>query len=369
MAVVADCNQSRRIVVPATGAGADTAMVLCLTEACFTEIPEIFDADGSSPAQNGGGDICFSSDGTTEIARHVLSFTTDNNPANGKCLIFVPHTATTATDSYLWIHWSTAGSSSQPAADSTYGSEAVYAASSQLMLHMNQDPSGSAPQMLDSTSNDRHCSSNGSMTSGDLVDAAVGKGLDFDGTNDFLSRGAVLSSAVWTQEFIIRPTGFSAGMNRYLVDHGTNNNWVQLFDNNSNGTPLVRAGFTPTGSSFLDSATDLTADTNYHIAVTATAARLMSIYINGTLSNSATLSNTATPGSVKIASGASGFYLGNISLTHMSSVAQPAAWVANRHSTLLTPGTFAQAEAGAAIGRLVNGGLVNAGLVNRGLCS
>lgn len=348
MAFPADWSYSRRIVVPATGAGSDVTLPIRITEACLQEVLEIFDADGSNPCQNGGGDIRFSSDGSTQIACDIRRCVTDNDPANGKLEAWVQHTATTATASELWIHWGTAGTSSQPAADSTYGSEAVYPSSAQMVLHMDQDPSGTAPQILDATSNDRHASSNGSMTTGDLVDAAVGKGLDLDGSNDFLSRAAVLSSATWTQEFVIRPTGFTAGMNRYLSDNGTNNNWVQLFDNNSNGTPLVRAGFTPTGSSFLDSASDLSADTDYHIAVTANAStKLMAIYINGSLSNSATLSNTATPGSVKIGSGASGFFLGNISLAHFANTDHSAAWVAVRHATLLSPGTFAQAEAGA----------------------
>lgn len=338
----------RRIVVPATGAGADVTCPILITEACLQEILEIFDADGATPAQNGGGDICFSSDGTTEIARDVRSFVTDNDPASGKCEIWVPHTSLDASESYLWIHWNTVGTSSQPAADATYGSEAVYPASSLAYWNMDQDPSGSAPQILDATANDNHCSSNGSMTSGDLVDAAIGKGLDFDGSNDFLSRAAVLSSATWTQELVIRPTGFTAGMNRYLTDNGTNNNWIQLFDHDSNGTPLIRAGFTPTGSSFLDSASDLAADTDYHIVVTANAStKRLSIYINGSLSSTGVKSNTVTPSSVKIGSGSSGFYLGNISLAHFANTDHPAAWATVRHATLLSPGTFAAAEASA----------------------
>ena len=41
---------------------------------------EMFDADGSYPAINGGGDIRFSSDinGETQLACEVVSFVTDN---------------------------------------------------------------------------------------------------------------------------------------------------------------------------------------------------------------------------------------------------------------------------------------------------
>lgn len=49
-----------------------------------------------------------------------------------------------------------------------------------------EDPSGSAPQILDWSSNDYHLTSEGSMTSGDLVAGQVGSAIDFDGSDDDL---------------------------------------------------------------------------------------------------------------------------------------------------------------------------------------
>ena len=59
-----------------------------------------------------------------------------------------------------------------------------------MVQHMHQDPSGSAPQMLDSTSNDNDGTSAGSMTSGDLVEGKAGQCLDFEGTNDNINFGS-----------------------------------------------------------------------------------------------------------------------------------------------------------------------------------
>ena len=56
---------------------------------------------------------------------------------------------------------------------------------------MAQDPSGTAPQILDSTSNHHHGTSNGSMTSADLVDGDLGKAIDFDGGDDYINCGSV----------------------------------------------------------------------------------------------------------------------------------------------------------------------------------
>ena len=55
------------------------------------------------------------------------------------------------------------------------------------VYHMSQDPSTGGACILDSTSNENHGTPNGSMTSADLVDANVGKGLDFDGSDDYVS--------------------------------------------------------------------------------------------------------------------------------------------------------------------------------------
>ena len=54
--------------------------------------------------------------------------------------------------------------------------------------HMAQDPNGDVVDAIkDSTINQRDATPHGSMTSTDLVDASIGKGIDFDESDDFLS--------------------------------------------------------------------------------------------------------------------------------------------------------------------------------------
>ena len=57
------------------------------------------------------------------------------------------------------------------------------------VYHMSQDPTGGSGCILDSTSNGNNGTPAGSMTSGDLVDAGLGKALDFDGTDDLINCG------------------------------------------------------------------------------------------------------------------------------------------------------------------------------------
>ncbi len=58
-----------------------------------------------------------------------------------------------------------------------------------FVSHQAQDPSGSAPQILDSTSNEMNGTSYGTMTSEDLIDADIGKAIEYDGTDDYTNHG------------------------------------------------------------------------------------------------------------------------------------------------------------------------------------
>jgi hypothetical protein len=59
---------------------------------------------------------------------------------------------------------------------------------------MAQDPSGGAGCIIDSTVNANHGSPGGSMTSADLVDGNIGKAIEFDGVNDGINIGPVLTN-------------------------------------------------------------------------------------------------------------------------------------------------------------------------------
>ncbi|MEZ4103659.1 MAG: LamG domain-containing protein, partial [Candidatus Paceibacterota bacterium] len=103
--------------------------------------------------------------------------------------------------------------------------------------NLSQDPSGTAPQMNDSTSNNYHGTTSGSMTSGDLVDGYLDGALDFDGTDDDVTIGAInsigttgLSFSFWTKpqsspsnydSFLgkTNSTSWAGGWNIYYVNN------------------------------------------------------------------------------------------------------------------------------------------------------
>lgn len=98
-----------------------------LTEASLPS--EMLDADGSYPAQLGGGDIRFSSDadGLTQLPCHVVTFIPENTPANGKALIYVKvPTLAGASDTTIYVWYDGPADSVQRAASDPYGREAVW---------------------------------------------------------------------------------------------------------------------------------------------------------------------------------------------------------------------------------------------------
>lgn len=145
---------------------------------------EIFDADGSYSALNGGGDIRFTSDsmGYMRLSCEIEQFVTDNDPANGKCAIHVKVPSVSSTVNTTIYIWYNKAGQSQPAVDAAYGAESVWSSKYMMVQHMNEDPSSS--QTIDSTSYDNDGTTAGTMLTEDLVAGQVGNCLDFDGTDD-----------------------------------------------------------------------------------------------------------------------------------------------------------------------------------------
>jgi hypothetical protein len=134
-----------------------------------------------------GGDIRVTlSDGVTQLAREVVSI--DTTLKTGELHIKIP-SLPSSTDTIIRVWYN--GVDIEPSPSSAFGSQNVWASNYEMVQHMNEDPSGTAPQMLDSTANALHGTSSGSMTSGDLVAGKIGKAIDFDGTDDMVDMGNV----------------------------------------------------------------------------------------------------------------------------------------------------------------------------------
>jgi len=155
---------------------------------------EMFDADGSYPALNGGGDIRFSSDedGATQLPCEVVSFVTNNDPANGTAEIWVKvASVSSSADTSIYVWYNKSGET-QPASDATYGSEAVwsdYAGVWHLEEIPNGDISSTTVRYYDSTENSNDAKEGYyiDMDTDQSVDGILGKALSFgEGVDDHL---------------------------------------------------------------------------------------------------------------------------------------------------------------------------------------
>jgi hypothetical protein len=146
---------------------------------------EIMDSDSANAALEGGGDIRASLDsaGINRLAVEVVAFERGPGGVGAKVEIHVKVPTVSASSNTTYYLWYKKAGESQPAIDSTYGAENVWNANYLGVWHMQQDPTGGAPQFLDSTSNDNDGtaeSSDGSWVAGDVVDLEPYKGLDFN---------------------------------------------------------------------------------------------------------------------------------------------------------------------------------------------
>ena len=107
------------------------------------------------------------------------------------------------------------------------------------VYHMSSDPSGTAPQLLDSTDSNLDLTSEGSMTSTDLVDGNIGKGINLDGTNDALVSTAnhgLTGGDPKTIEISVK--NISGSSSKFLLDAGqrsSGRNLVINLDSSTNG--------------------------------------------------------------------------------------------------------------------------------------
>ncbi len=135
--------------------------------------------------KNNGEDIRFV-DGDGTLLSHEIEVWDENGAS--EVWVKVPQIDAGSTTDFIWMYYGNAEASDGQNANDVWsnGYAGVY--------HMNQDPSGSAPQILDSTTNGRHGTSAGSMTSGDLVAGQIGFGIDFDGSNDAIQISGLMDS-------------------------------------------------------------------------------------------------------------------------------------------------------------------------------
>jgi hypothetical protein len=200
-----------------------------------------------SNVKSDGGDIRVTqSNGTTEQAREVDWITTGSSIGE---IHFKASSISSSVDTDFYIYYGNSGASDYAEGD-TYGKHAVWDSNFLAVQHLSQDPSGSSPQMIDSTSNSADGTSGGTMTTGDLVTGKVGRAIAFDGTDDVISMDSAKFSSLaqaFTVECWVQYDADASGVDA-VIWAGTSGAGGQdfIFYTNGNKTPKFRINNTGT---------------------------------------------------------------------------------------------------------------------------
>ena len=312
-------------------------------------------ADVFTNAQANGGDLRFSSDadGVTQLACEVVSF----GASETQIWVTVPSVSSSVdTDIYIW--YDTEGGDAQPTVTDTYGRNNVWDSDYLAVYHLEEDPSGGAPQMVDSSGSDFHGTSGGTMTSGDSVAVKIGDGLDFEGTDDYINCGD--NCDIGTNDMTLQAWVYREGADDYqgVISKSTwdaeTGRWMLLIDDNNKLSALLGGASEVYGWAI--STASIAASTNTAIAATFNRDGNITNYINGSVDGTDDISafssedlNTTRP--MKLGSlGAAGsddpfkFLDGRIDEARVSKIVRAATWLSTEYNNQNSPATFASSN-------------------------
>lgn len=144
----------------------------------------------TSKVQSDLDDVRFYDSSGNLLKFEIDDFEIDGTDSTARIWVKKPtlYASPSGSDNKIWMYYGYASAANGEDAANVWDSNF------KGVWHCQEDPSGSAPQILDSTSNNNDGTSNGSMTSGDSVSGIVGNGLDFDGSNDYIDVGDAIES-------------------------------------------------------------------------------------------------------------------------------------------------------------------------------
>ncbi|MCK4614481.1 MAG: DUF2341 domain-containing protein, partial [Thermoplasmata archaeon] len=142
----------------------------------LVKIDSTSDLDFSKVEGSSGQDIRFTSTGTppSEYKYEIERWDNSNNLA--EIWVKIP-SVSSGTDTEFYMYYGNSGASDGQDAANVWDTNYV------AVWHLGEDPTGT---IYDSTSNNNDGTTYGSMTSSDLIDTKIGKGLDLDGTDDYI---------------------------------------------------------------------------------------------------------------------------------------------------------------------------------------
>ena len=203
------------------------------------------------------------------------------------------------------------------------------------VYHLSQDPSTGGACIKDSTSNEKHGTPYGSMTSTDLVDANVGKGLDFDGSDDYITiPNAIYTTQDTTLTIELSAKGNTTSSENRLFAYNNDGLYQKIVYNWSSNSEISYASYDGSSNHTVET-TDYAVTTYHNLAYTAEESESLIGYIDGVVVDSTscgTFNTTSTLGQVIGAgrSGSTNFY-GILREVRLSNTVRTETWLKTNH--------------------------------------
>lgn len=290
-----------------------------------------------------GGDIRVTkSDGTTEVPREVVTYNAASDTGE---LHFKADTLSGTANTDFYIYYGNA-SASDYAPNATYGAQNVWTNGYAGVWHMDEDPSGTAPQMDDSTANNNDGTSSGAMTSADQVTAKVDGGIDFDGSDDQIdiSDSASLSPTQVTVSAWIKRAATTVDDGVVSKRTAWNSNFS--FNLEINGSGNLEFAVTTNGTSGTGASTSDVPGAGVwgYVAGTFDGSNVR-VYRDGVLKATTAKSGSLYDSTAKVVIGSSQESSGNrfpgvIDEVRVANVARSASWLLTEYNNQNSPSTF-----------------------------
>ena len=306
----------------------------------FPVLISFTDTDIMNGAQPDGDDILFTdSDKTTKLDHEIEKY----DSATGELVAWVRvPSLSSSSDKRIYIYYGNAGAGNQENAPG------VWDTSFKGVWHLNEDPSGAAPQHADSTPNNNDGTSGGSMTCTNQIPGQINGSLDFDGANDDVRTtlaGSTLTNSLtfsaWFYSDDAGSIGSSSGAQRLVTQERITSGCTRLaLALNSNRVAVYRRR--TTGGANLHGTTVLTAQQWYHAAMTYDGSTVR-VYLNGNEENSAAEADLVgpDPAGIQLGGGCTVRYIdGILDEVRVSNIVRSADWIMTEYNNQSNPGGF-----------------------------
>jgi hypothetical protein len=291
-----------------------------------------------------GDDIIFTaSDGTTQLAHEVETYVTTTGEL--VAWVRVPSLAATST---LYIYYGNSGVTTFQGNVTSNGVTGVWDANYLGVWHLKENPAGTAPQMKDSTSNAKHGTSFGSMTSGNQVTGKVNGSLTFDGTDDRIQLGSIIGDrSAFTISLWFKHT--STGSPQKMYGEGNTGTITPIINISSNegGTGAVRFEIRDDANA-VGSVTKTSSHNDgawHHLVAVQSSKSSRTLYVDGVSAGT----DTTTIGAITLNTGniaainrtsVQYFYPGGVDEARISNIARSGGWILTEYNNQSAPSGF-----------------------------